>query len=278
MVAADLLGEARMKADREKNKGRKKGTPKTILKIDSRKLRSGDWIVMAEDDYTRDWLAEYFNTAEFSDKFRATPVSERGDDFKYAIKIQPPDSKKSNDELLEYILEDVEELGYLRINNESRFYKDRDNSGTTNKAYYKSLKKGTPFDDKGVPYVKTLWLRMNAQAHEIFQSDPTELNVYFGSGKIEIEQVKEKNKKRTSNNPSAERNTQGGADTSRNGASNNNREGETGHTDGRDYGNNLGNDDQEMDDVFDEDLVSAIEASEGDGTEGPGAAADTRKE
>ena len=197
MIAADLLGEARMTADRARNKNRARGSPKITLKIDSRKLRCGDWLVMAEDDFTKDWLTNYFQTEEFCSKFKATLASERGDDYKYSVKIQPPDSRTSNDELMEYILEDVPDHGYIRINKESRFYKDKDNSGNTNKAYYKSLKKGTPFDDGGVPYVKTLWLRMNAQAHELFQADPTELNIYFRSGKIDIDQVKDKKKKKS---------------------------------------------------------------------------------
>ena len=273
MVAADMLGEARMKADKEKNRNRAKGTPKIILKIDSRKLRSGDWIVMAEDCYTKTWLTEYFATAEFKEKFTATLVSERGDTFNYSIKIQPPDSRRDNDELMAYILEDVEEQGYWRINNESRFYKDKDNSGETNKAYHKSLKKGTPFDDHGVPYVKTLWLRMNALANEVFEADPTDLNIYFRSGKIEIDKVKDKKKKKQTGESGANVN---GSQSNRNDEEMNGQEPQTGGATG-----NAGDDDQEMIDEHEEDVSVIIQTSEGvddDVDVGPEQAGGTRRE
>ena len=142
MIAADMLGDAKEKADKAKNEGKSRRDPKIKLKIDSRKLKCGDWIVMAEDDYTKQWLADYLSTEEFTAKFRATLVSERGDDYKYTLRIQPPASKIPNEEILEHLFEDFEEVGYVRIINDTRFYKDKDNSGSTNKAYHKILEKG----------------------------------------------------------------------------------------------------------------------------------------
>ena len=254
VIAAEMLGDAIVDADRAKNRNREKGTPKVTLRIDSRKLRCGDWIVMAEDQYTKDWLLEYFQTTDFTKKFRATLVSERGDDFNYSIKIQPPGSKRPSDEILEHLFEDIDDRGYVRINNESRFYKEPDNSGTINKAYHKSLKKGTPFDDGGVPYVKTLWLRMDSQANEIFEANPTDLNVYFRAGKLEIERVKEKKKKKP-------------------------KEPETPRTDANDEQMNDG--DEHMEAESEEELVQVVEASGEDGVdleEPPGPASSVGRE
>ena len=57
------------------------------------------------------------------------------------------------------------------------------------------MKKGTYFDDKGVPYVKAIWIRMNLKAHENFLRNYESLNVSLMASKIEIKRAKDKKKK-----------------------------------------------------------------------------------
>ena len=131
----------------------------------------------------------------------------------------------------------------------------------------KSLKKGTDFDDGGVPYVKTVWIRMNGEAHANFELNYDKLNVHIRAGKIEIERTKDKNKKKQADKGTTEKETGNGGvgDGQRAGGS----------------GNGTGNDkDQEMEDVSEEELVRVLIQDSGDGiTDEPSeAAGSTRRE
>ena len=268
MIAAEMLGEAQWRADKEKNANRTRGEPKIRLKIDSRKLRCGDWIVLAEDAYTKEWLAGFFNTAEFRSKFVATLVSERNDNFKYTLKIQPPASKRSNEEIMDHIFEDFDDIGYVRIMNDTRFYRDRDNSGNTNKAYHKAMKKGTEFDDHGVPYIKTIWIRMNESANVNFERNFDDLNLHLCGSKIEIEKAKEK-KKKSQGSQSADQNKTSDGDGEQNVGKDANGTGNgNGNGDGNPEQGTAGEDDQIMDDS-EEELVGVVLQSgeEGDDIE-----------
>ena len=158
-----------------------------------------DWIVLAKDAPTKRWLTEFFSSQKFKEKFIATLASERGDDFKYAVKVQTPDSRENSEDILAWLFKDFDDLGYVRIASESRIYRDRDGGNDTNKAYHKALKKGVEFDDKGVPYIKTIWLRMNLKAHENIVAGEDKLALYpdFGICELSIERVKDKKKKVT---------------------------------------------------------------------------------
>ena len=74
MVAAKMLGEAQMKADKARNANWKRGEQKVKLKIDGRKLSCAAWIALAEDSYTKAWLVDYFDTDKFKSRFTATFV------------------------------------------------------------------------------------------------------------------------------------------------------------------------------------------------------------
>ena len=49
--------------------------PDNPLKIDSRKLCTGDWIILAKDQMTKVWLLDFFVTEKFRSQFIATPIS-----------------------------------------------------------------------------------------------------------------------------------------------------------------------------------------------------------
>ena len=200
-VGDDYIEAAEMlkKAKKEDAKTR---DPDLSLKIDSRKLRSGDWIVLAKDLMTKEWLLNFFNSESFCEKFKATLCSERGDDHKYVVRVQPPDSTESTDELLTWLFRKYKDLGYVRIISETRVYRDRDGGNETNKAYHKALKKGQDFDDKGVPYIKSIWLRMNAQANEHITKEEHLLSLWpsFGICELEIDKVKDKKGKKNNRN------------------------------------------------------------------------------
>ena len=138
MKAATLLSEEKRRQDARFENDQ---IPK-ILKINSRSIRTGDWLVWAEDDYTLCWLKEFFAYEGFAQQFRATLIADRGQLVKYKIKVQAPESLKSKEELAEYIFRGVPPLGYVRFADESRRYKNQE----VNEAYYKAQKKKVDFD------------------------------------------------------------------------------------------------------------------------------------
>ena len=187
LIPAEILSRERREEDKKRRANK---SPR--LKLDSRKLRTGDWIVMAMNEDTKSWLIDLFNSALFTEDFKVTLVSDQAD-IKYALKVQPPDSKEDNEVLLEHLFQDLPDIGYVRIINDSRNYRDKD--GETNKAYHKSIKKRTPFDDKGVPYIKTIWLRLSQEAHDYVQEHWDDLDFGYGAVEMELERVKDKKKK-----------------------------------------------------------------------------------
>ena len=237
LIPAELLSKARRAEDKIR-----RSHGKQRLKLDSRKLRTGDWIVMAMNDDTKSWLSELFCTEDFDGKFRITLVSEHAD-IKYALKVHPPDSKEDNELLLTHLFQDLPDLGYVRIINDSRNYRDRD--GETNKAYHKSLKKRVPFDDKGVPYIKTIWIRMSQEAHDYITEHWDDLDFGYGAVEMELERVKEKKKKQ-------KKKSQG--DASQEGKENDQ---------GNENGNESGSSDEEMVHVV-EQGSGTVDESEGD--------------
>ena len=192
LIPAGLLAKARKAEDRQR---RLTGAEK--LKLDSRLLRSGDWIVMARNDNTKEWLSEFFERQEFLNDFRATIMSMQTN-LKYAVRVHPPDSaENTNEEVLSHLFQDYDDLGYVRIVNESRSYKDKD--GEINKAYHKALKKRIDFDDKGTPFIKTIWIRMSAEAEERIKAEPDLLDLGIGATELEFEKAKEKQTKKKGN-------------------------------------------------------------------------------
>ena len=63
-----------------------------------------------------------------------------------------------------------------------------------NKAYHKALKKRIDFDDKGTPYVKTIWLRMSPETEQTIVDRWDDLNFWYGVNEMELEKVKDKKK------------------------------------------------------------------------------------
>ena len=187
VIAASLLSRARKEED-----AKRRSTRTERLKLDSRLLRTGDWIVMAKNENTKDWLHSLFRSDVFKD-FVATLVSDQAN-LKYAVKVHPPDSREyTSEQVLEHMFQDFDNVGYVRIINESRSYKDRD--GEVNKAYHKALKKRLDFDDGGTPYVKTIWIRMSEEAQRNILENPDLLDLGIGATELEFEKVKDKKKK-----------------------------------------------------------------------------------
>ena len=156
------------------------------LKINTRTLKCGDWIVLADDEDTKIWLANYFaNSGQFRASYRATLMSERGRQIKYTIRVQPPESKDDATKILDSLFAKVGHFGYVRVVSESRFYNDE----RIRNAYHKALKKRAlnKFSDEGKPYVKTIWLRMSVEASNTLVDLWDELNLYYGINRLEIE-------------------------------------------------------------------------------------------
>ena len=77
------------------------------LKFSSRTLRSGDWIVWAEDRATLEWLGQFFLAPSFTGSFRATLVSERGPLLRYAVKVQGMDAEDPNQTIVDSLFRDT---------------------------------------------------------------------------------------------------------------------------------------------------------------------------
>ena len=188
LIPAGMLAKARRTEDVRR---RQEKIPR--LKLDSRLLRTGDWIVMAKDEDTKLWLSGFFNSDEFLENFKATIVADQAN-LKYAVRVHPPDSSEfTNEEILTHMFQDFENIGYVRVINESRSYKDK--NGEVNKEYHKAIKKKLDFDDGGCPYIKTVWIRMSEDAQRQILENPDLLDLGIGSTEIELEKAKDKSKK-----------------------------------------------------------------------------------
>ena len=199
LAPAEMLAKERRIADKER---KRRGL--RVMRFDSKKLNSGDWIVLAKNEETKEWLASFFATESFSARFRATLVSDQSEYVKYALKVGIYDSKVDSKVLLDHLFEDIYDLGYWRVINETRNYKDKD--GEINKAYHKALKKRIDFDDKGTPYVKTIWLRFSPETEKAILDNWEDLNFWYGVNEMELEKVKDKKKgKQASEQPGEQR-------------------------------------------------------------------------
>ena len=136
LEAAELVSLARTEYDMNQEEGEH-------LRFDSKLLRSGDWMIWTENEYTRDWFKGFFATAPFCNRFRGTLISDRGNLIRYAFKVQHPDSIKDNQLIVDHVTRRLGKFGYLRISDEIRWYEDQ----TVQKAYTsakKNRKKYTP--------------------------------------------------------------------------------------------------------------------------------------
>ena len=164
---------------------------KDKLKINTRSLKCGDWIVLADDEMTKEWLANYFaNSVQFRSQYRATLMSERGRQIKYTVRVQPPESRDEAPAILTSLFAKVGYFGYVRVVSESRFYNDE----RIRNAYHKALKKRAlnKFSDEGKPYVKTIWLRMTVDASNCLVENWSELSLYYGINRLEVEMAPER--------------------------------------------------------------------------------------
>ena len=235
MEIASMLARARRAEDKKRADENKPN-----LKFDSKSLRSGDWIILAKNLDTKVWLGRFFNADGFEQKYRATLMSDQENYIKYALRVNPPDSTEPNQDILDHLFQRFSNIGYVRIVNDSRNYRDRDGGNETNKAYHKALKKRVDFDDKGTPYIKTIWLKMSPEANDLIMSRWEDLNFWFGVTEMELERAKDKKKPEKS---------QGSATKSKNKRRNRNVNDE-------EQGEN-------MEDTSDEELVQVVQESEG---------------
>ena len=68
LAPAELLAKERRLVDKERKRAGLK-----VMRFDSKKLNSGDWIVLAKNEETKEWLSTFFNKESFASKFRAHP-------------------------------------------------------------------------------------------------------------------------------------------------------------------------------------------------------------
>ena len=157
------------------------------LKFNSRSLRSGDWIVWAEDDSTLSWLGSFFHDELFTAKFRATLVSDRGPLVRYAIKVQGLTAEKENKTIVDRLFRETGYPGYVRISDELRWYTDPaiQKANLLAKKQKKSFK--PPLDAE---YDKMFFLKVTQHAHKIMQENWDRLRIHQGVGKLKIELAK----------------------------------------------------------------------------------------
>ena len=185
--AADLLCKARMAFDKTKPQAQR-------LKFNSKRIRSGDWLVWAEDEDTLEWLKRFFSDRSFSTHFKATLMSERGETVKYKVKVLAPDSARPFDELLSHLFDELGCFGYVRFTNETKWYKDP----TVNERYMTAVKKkkSSQFKDGGAEFDKFIWIKMSLDAHEFLEANLHRLNYHFGVTKMSIERPPDRGDKR----------------------------------------------------------------------------------
>ena len=186
---ANMLSEAK----RAEDSGR---TLANKLKINSKKIRCGDWLVWANDESTRDWLAGFFMTEEFTKTYKATLMADRGEMVKYKIRVQAPDSTHDFADILGTLFEGLGDFGYRRFVNETRWYKDP----KVNDKYQAAVKKKktSQFKDGGSEYDKLIWIKMSLSAHELLQENWDKLNVWYGLNPLTIERPADRGDKRDS--------------------------------------------------------------------------------
>ena len=157
------------------------------LKLDSRLLRSGDWLVWAEDLATRDWLAGFFLSDDFINDFRATLISDRGTLVRYTVKVAWPDSEDDNEEILDSILYNIGNPGYVRLSDELKWFSDP-SIQKAQVAARKNKKTFTP--PKDAMFDKMFWVKVSPDVHRILQDNWSRLRVGYGAGKLKIELAK----------------------------------------------------------------------------------------
>ena len=180
-IAGKMLKRARMEYDEDRD-----GLDN--LKFSSRTLRSGDWIVWAENESTLAWLKDFFSSSEFNNEFRATLVSDRGPLVRYAIKVQgAEDASEENQKIVDHMFKATGYPGYFRISDELRWYADP----AVQKAYTaakKNRKKYNPPAD--AEFDKMFFLKVSKHAHMIMRDNWDRIRFHFGLGKLKVELAK----------------------------------------------------------------------------------------
>ena len=173
--AAHLLGTARRAEDQLRPVG-------WSLKFNSRKLRSGDWIVWALDQGTLAWLESFFNSENFAPYYKATIVASRGQLVKYSVGITAPDSMVYNyEEVLTELFKDIPQMGYVRFFDEQKRYKDEEDI----KGQKEAKKNKEEFEGTG-DYDKMIWVRMSQSAHQVVMRNEHLLGIWMGVGCLDV--------------------------------------------------------------------------------------------
>ena len=178
--AARLLARARREEDEQRELGRG-------LKLDSRSIWTGDWIVFAENEDTKAWLYEFFDSDDFIQEFRAVLVSSRGQLVKYSIEVQYPDSLDENLTIMKHVLNRFRDIGYVRYADEKRKFKCKETQ--SNYDTIKSTEKKEQFFARGVSFIKFIYFKMSMSAHLIFQEEQEKVNVDYGVRKLKIRRL-----------------------------------------------------------------------------------------
>ena len=79
--------------------------------------------MLAKNLDTKLWLSEFFTSESFENKYKSCLVSEQENYIKYALRINPPDSREPNQEILDHLFQNFTNIGYVRIVNDSRNYR-----------------------------------------------------------------------------------------------------------------------------------------------------------
>ena len=178
--AAKILAKARTRYENDVSED-------DYLHFSSRLLRSGDWIVWAEDQYTRDWLGISLLQRDFSLKYRATLLSVRGALVRYTVKVSWPDSEDPNEPIIDHLFSNLGNLGYIRLSDEIRWYADP----TIQKSYTQSKKNKKKYSPPAdAMYDKMFWLKVSPAVHRIVQDNLNRLRTGYGVGTLKVELAK----------------------------------------------------------------------------------------
>ena len=189
--AARLLAKARNAHDDNVEEDK-------YLKFDSRHLRSGDWIVWAEDLETRNWLCSFFLTDDFINDYRATLISERGELIRYTVKVSWPDSEDDNAVIFNHVLYNIGNPGYFRLSDEIKWYSDPQIQKAHAQAK-KNKKKYSPPPNS--MFDKMFWVKVSPAVHKILQENWNRLRLGYGAGKLKMELAKGQEGLTTSKRP-----------------------------------------------------------------------------
>ena len=175
--AASLLAEAKQAEDARR-------PPGWGLKLNSRKLRTDDWIVWTHDLDTLAWLDSFFKSEIFSSRFKATLISERGTLVKYTIGVSSSEAERPFREVLEFLFKDLQPLGYVRFHDEQKRYKDPEDIAAQKEAKARKQEYHGTGD-----YDKMIWIKMSKEAHRKIEANEHLLAIFYRTVTLDVTRV-----------------------------------------------------------------------------------------